>query len=149
MAGTHIYRKYSSAKERCENPKRSNYNKYGGKWIRFLWSSFDEFYADMGATYESHVKEFWRNNTTLDRIDSKWNYCKENCRWATWQEQADNRNRNIWCKYKWKYYPSIASLLREYWIEYNRAKSKLNRWANIEDIIDLYYSGNKKEWEKK
>jgi hypothetical protein len=45
----------------------------------------------MWESYEIHVKEYWEKNTTIDRINPNLNYCKENCRWATWKEQSLNK----------------------------------------------------------
>lgn len=64
---------------------------YYDKWIKCLWSKFEDFKNDMYDSYLTHVSEYWEKNTTIDRIDSDWNYCKENCRWATCKEQTDNR----------------------------------------------------------
>ena len=49
-------------------------------------------YEDMSKSYKEWL--------TLDRIDVKWSYCKENCRWATMKEQQRNRGNNV--RYKWK-----------------------------------------------
>lgn len=49
----------------------------------------------MWKSYESHVKEFWEKNTTIDRIDTDWDYCKDNCRRATMKEQQNNRRNNL------------------------------------------------------
>lgn len=65
---------------------------YFDKWIKCKWKNFEEFFRDMWESYEKHCKEFWEKETTIDRIDCNWDYCKDNCRWATHKEQYLNRD---------------------------------------------------------
>lgn len=49
----------------------------------------------MYESYLDHVAKFWEKETTIDRIDPSWDYCKENCRRATIKEQWYNKRTTI------------------------------------------------------
>jgi hypothetical protein len=76
------YRSYCHAEQRCINPKDAAYRNYGGRGIRFLFTSFEQFIAEIGPRPAGK---------TLDRKDNNGNYEPGNVRWATWSEQMKNR----------------------------------------------------------
>lgn len=85
-----IYNVRRCMKERCYNKKHKYYLRYWGRWIgiceRWIYS-FENFLSDMWEPTP------WN---TLDRIDNNWNYCKENCRRATREEQMVNKSNSIY-----------------------------------------------------
>lgn len=149
MYWTRIYTIYDHIKQRCTNPNRNDWHIYWWKWIKNLWESFEDFYKDMWESYEDHIKKYWEKETTIDRIDSNWNYCKENCRWATRLEQSNNLSSNRKVVYKWKEYPTLSSLCREYWIWVTTLNMRINKyWLTIEEAIELPLQ-DRKWWFKK
>lgn len=115
MAWTRFYKIYRWMLDRCNTPSASHYNKYWWRWIQCLWNTFEEFKNDMYEDYINHLKLYWVKNTTIDRIDVNWNYCKDNCRWATVRTQLNNKNNNIEIPDKYWDIPLI-DLLEIHWV---------------------------------
>ena len=136
MRGTRIYKIYSMAKQRCENPNDAAYPHYGWRWIKMEWNSFEDFYRDMYHTYAEHAREYGEKNTTIERIDNNWNYSRRNCRRATRKEQANNRRSSRGCEYDGRIYISLRELCTELWLNYNAIKLRVNRGRTLEDAIN-------------
>lgn len=80
---TRVYIAWQSMRQRCNNPRCYAYTNYGGRGITVCerWSSFENFYADMGDPPPG---------TSLDRINNGGNYEPGNCRWANHSQQSYN-----------------------------------------------------------
>jgi hypothetical protein len=87
---TPAHRTWKSMLQRCNNPKRVDYHRYGGRGIKVCkrWAQFENFFADMGERPEG---------TTLDRVNTNGDYKKSNCRWISHKENCQTRTnaRNI------------------------------------------------------
>lgn len=93
ISKTKEYRAWSSMIHRCCNPKNPSYFRYGGRGITVCeeWKQYDNFLKDMGKSPTS--------NHSLDRIDNNKGYFKENCRWATVEEQNNNTRQTRYITY--------------------------------------------------
>jgi len=79
------YNAYRSAKARCNNSSHCKWSLYGGRGIKFLFSSFPEFLAEVGLKPEKGM--------VLDRENNDGNYEKGNIRWVYPKLSLENRRQ--------------------------------------------------------
>jgi hypothetical protein len=143
LAKTKFWETYNSLKNRCSYTKHNRYHLYGGRGIKNEWSSFLDFKEDMYESYLQHVKEHGEKNTTIERIDTNGNYSKENCRWATRIEQANNKSTNVlytlngetrslsdWCRVRGKSYKRVWNRINEHGFSLEDALNKPKQYES-------------------
>lgn len=126
LSNTRFYSIWAGIKNRCFCKGWETYKKYGGCGITVCneWSKFENFKNNMYKEYLEHVNKYGEKNTTIDRIDSKGDYRKDNCRWATYEKQANNIKTNIFYEYKGE-----RKTIREWEKKYNIKRGTL--WARL------------------
>lgn len=89
-------KRYYSMKSRCYCKTNKVYPFYGGRGIKVCdrWlgkNGFKHFMEDMGEPPTEEIEKNGRSVWSLDRMNPNGDYCPENCKWSTRQEQALNR----------------------------------------------------------
>jgi hypothetical protein len=90
------YSVWRGMKNRCYNSNSGNYENYGGRGIFVCdrWkNSFKNFIDDMGVPGVS---------LTIERIDNDDGYHPDNCKWASYTEQSNNKRSNVILEYQGK-----------------------------------------------
>jgi len=127
------YEIWLKIKSRCINPSDKSYSNYGGRGITVSddWkNSFDQFYKDMGPR-PSKLH-------SIDRIDNNGNYCKENCKWSTYEKQANNRRNSKLIEYNGQSL-SFSQWSRVCGIGEATIRGRFNKNLSLEKI---FYKGN-------
>lgn len=93
---TRVYGIYCEIKKRCYNEKSRGYKHYGSKGIRMC----DEWLENFESFYDWAMTHGYRDDLTIDRIDSKGMYEPSNCQWITRSENTRRRNIEYWTERK-------------------------------------------------
>lgn len=122
---TRLFKTWDAMKQRCFNPNCNCYKNYGGRGIRVCdeWLKFENF-------RDWALRNGYSDELTIDRIDVNGNYEPNNCRWATMQEQQNNRrnNRRIMVDGSLM---TIAECSREYGISYDAIARRIKKYGYV------------------
>lgn len=118
---------WQAFRDRCKNPNRSDYYRYGGRGISYdpAWDNFLQFVADMGDC---------PSNMTLDRIDNDKGYSKDNCRWATRKEQVRNSTKIRMIELGGELKP-LSDWLAQYNVSQSAFYQRIYAGKSVEDAI--------------
>lgn len=87
FTGTRIYSIWAGMIKRCENPKALCYEEYGGRGIAVC----PEWRSSVEAFFDWAMANGYDHGLTIDRRDNDLGYSPDNCRWADWFTQQNNR----------------------------------------------------------
>lgn len=139
MSKTPTFVSWDSMKQRCLNDRHKSYKDYGGRGIKVCpeWiNSFESFLSDMGARPK---------NSTLDRINTNGNYESTNCRWASGEEQANNKRSSKLIEFEGKLQTSVQ-WAREYGLCSKVLLYRLkNNWEIKKALMTKVNYGNNKK----
>jgi len=127
---------YLTAKQRCSNTKGKAYPVYGGRGIGFRFTSFLQFYNEVGPRPSSAHQ--------IDRIDNSGHYEPGNIRWATRQEQMRNFRRNRHIVYDGKRM-TVAEAAERSGIKYRTLISRVMRG----EPESIWFRPSKERWATK
>ena len=125
-----VYRIYHNMKSRCYLPTFSKYQYYGGKGIKMCqeWlSSFNNF-------YNWAMENGYKDDLTIDRIDTNKDYCPGNCRWVDMVVQNNNTRKNHYVTYNGET-KSVAEWSKIYNINRCVLNNRLRRGWSFEKSI--------------
>lgn len=89
LCNTRIYHIWEGIKGRCLNKNNKDYKNYGGRNISLYseWKNFINF-------YNWAIKNGYKENLQIDRINVNGNYEPINCRWVSSSIQNNNKRNN-------------------------------------------------------
>lgn len=118
------YRAFTSMHRRCKYPSVAGYKNYGGRGIRVCkrWSSFQNFFRDMGPKPAMH---------TLERKNPDGDYKPSNCKWATNLEQQRNRRNTRYVVLDGERI-ALAALCERFNMDYDAVRNRLDDGWGVE-----------------
>lgn len=89
MTNTRVYQTWAAMKSRCRSQSYHAHKHYAGKGVAVCneWLQFEAF-------YEWALKNGYKDDLTLDRVDNSKGYEPSNCRFVTIADQQRNKTSN-------------------------------------------------------
>lgn len=134
--GTRLYRIWNGMKDRCTNPNASGYALYGGRGIKVC----DEWSKSFKSFYDWALKSGYQENLTIDRIDVNGNYEPDNCRWATYKEQGNNKRSNRYITVNGETH-TVSEWADSLSMKYNTLDERIRKGWSEEEAVSVPVNG--------
>lgn len=127
---TKEYKTWIRIRRRCDSNYSINFNEYGKRGIKYCkrWNKYKNFLKDIGRAPS--------NEHSIERIDNDKGYFKENCKWATPIEQANNRRSNKFIR-AFGEEKTMAQWARDLGINYSTLKDRIYRKWPVEKALTI------------
>lgn len=93
LSNSRVYKSWDNMVTKCTRPSHKHFTHYEqliiGEKVDPRWLNFENFFEDMGEP-PSKKQKF-----SIDRIDNRKGYFKNNCKWATQKEQTNNQEKSV------------------------------------------------------
>jgi hypothetical protein len=120
LSKTRLHSLWRRMKDRCNNPRASNYFNYGGRGI----AVGDEWNHDFMAFFNWANENGYEDHLSIERINVNGNYERTNCKWIHKSAQSRNKRSTVYARINGEEKPLIE------WAELNGIPYKTihSRW---------------------
>lgn len=131
MTGTPEWRIWIGLQDRCDSHKNEAFEDYGGRGIFVCerWREFSAFFEDM--------KHRPSPLYSIERKDNNGPYSPENCKWATRDEQNNNKRNNAFIEFNGER-RTIAQWSESLGIKRTTITARLRRYGySVEEVLSI------------
>lgn len=96
-SGERLYSIWTSMRKRCYYNKNKSYERYGGRGIKICkdWGAGSSDISGYLAFKKWSLENGYADDLSIDRIDVNGSYSPDNCRWADYETQKNNKTNTI------------------------------------------------------
>lgn len=135
---TKLYVCWRNMINRTQNKNNKSYKNYGGRGITVC-----KEWEDFMAFKEWALQNGYKKGLTLERVDNEKGYNPDNCIWADWKTQNNNKQQSRKETYKGET-KTVNQWAEEYDMSYQTLLGRLNRGMTIKQALETPISGGKR-----
>ena len=135
LSKTRIYNIFKGMKNRCYNPNEPAYKNYGGRGIKIC----NEWLKNPELFYEWAIKNNYRDDLSIERINVNKGYEPNNCTWILLKNQPKNTRKSIRIAYnnEVKTLSEWCELLN---LDKRRTETRLRRGWSVNRAFNTKYA---------
>jgi hypothetical protein len=132
LSNTRLYKTYGNIRARCYNKNNPRYHNYGGRGIRMC----DEWRNNPESFLFWAIDNGYKKGLSIERIDVNGDYCPENCRWISNNEQQLNRTNNRTISFLGQS-KTLIEWSRDLSFNYKTVQKRLDSGMSVEDAFTI------------